>query len=213
MSSKAKTTSNSRSKTIKCKNCRQFILANKMFLHEGFCQRFNIFCEHCGKVFIKKDYENHIKNINNKSKGEEPEEETKNIEEKKTQEIVKDKSPNISLSNKGSKYMEIPIQYQINNPIIISGNGQIISNKNKYDFILPYLGVDSAQTSTNPILNQEIVKKEIDNNFNNYLSIDGIEKNYMSMQNINHLHEDIKSDNFFFFIKINKHYSQHIFIC
>ena len=48
-------------KLIKCKNCRQEIEEEKMFLHEGFCQRNNIFCEHCQKVFLKKDYNKHLK--------------------------------------------------------------------------------------------------------------------------------------------------------
>ena len=56
-------------KLIHCKNCRQDIQANKMFLHEGFCHRNNIYCDHCKKVFLKKDYENHFKiNSNKKEK-------------------------------------------------------------------------------------------------------------------------------------------------
>ena len=195
MSSKAKSSSNSKSKTIKCKNCRQFILANKMFLHEGFCNRFNIFCEHCEKVFLKKDYENHIKKINNENKEEEQSEQIKNLEENKIENIDKDKSPNTSQGNKGPEYMEIPIQYQINNPIIISGNGQIISNKNKYDFILPYLGINSYQASPNQILSQNFVKEGIDNNFNNYMSKNGNMKNNMNIQNINLFHEETKYEN------------------
>ena len=45
---------------IKCENCRQDILADKMFLHEGFCKRNNIFCQHCEKVYLKKDYKDII---------------------------------------------------------------------------------------------------------------------------------------------------------
>ena len=195
MSSKAKSSSNSKSKTIKCKNCRQFILANKMFLHEGFCNRFNIFCKHCKKVFLKKDYENHIKKINNENKEEEQVEQIKNVEENKIENIDKDKSPYKSQVDKGPEYMEIPIQYQINNPIIISGNGQIISNKNKYDFILPYLGINSYQDSPNEILSQNFFKEGIDNNFNNYISKDRNMKNNMNMQNINLYHEETKYGN------------------
>ena len=54
MSSNAISNSKTESKLIKCQNCRQDILSSKMFLHEGFCQRNNIFCEHCNKVFLKK---------------------------------------------------------------------------------------------------------------------------------------------------------------
>ena len=46
---------------IKCKNCGQNVLKDKMFLHEGFCSRNNVYCEHCEKVFLKKDYEEHVK--------------------------------------------------------------------------------------------------------------------------------------------------------
>ena len=195
MSSKAKSSSNSKSKTIKCKNCRQFILANKMFLHEGFCNRFNIFCKHCEKVFLKNDYENHIKKINNENKEEEQVEQIKNLEENLIENMDKDKSPNKSQGNKGPEYMEIPIQYQINNPIIISGNGQIISNKNKYDFILPYLGINSYHASPNQILSQNFVKEGLDNNFNNYMSKDGNMNNNMNIQNINLYHEETKYEN------------------
>ncbi len=53
------------SNIIECKNCRQGILADKMFLHEGFCLRNNAYCEHCEKVFLKKDYDEHVKTISN----------------------------------------------------------------------------------------------------------------------------------------------------
>ena len=196
MSSKSKSSSKSRCKTIKCKNCRQFILANKMFLHEGFCNRFNIFCEHCEKVFLKKDYENHKKKINNENKEEkESVDPTKNIEENKIENMGKDKIPNISQQNKEPEYMEIPIQYQINNPIIISGNGQIISNKNKYDFILPYLGINSYQSRNNQILSQNFVKEGADNKINNYMFMDESMKNDMNIQNINLYHEETKYEN------------------
>ena len=191
MSSKVKSSSNSRSKKIKCKNCRQLILASKMFLHEGFCHRFNIFCEHCEKVFLKKDYENHIKKINKKVKEEEPAEQAKNIEANNIENMNNEKIPDISESNKEPEYVEIPIQYQINNPIIISGNGQIISNKNKYDFILPYLGINSYQTNNNQILSQNFVKEGADDNFNDYKAINENIKNNMNMQNINYYHEVI----------------------
>jgi len=52
---------------IQCKNCRQDISKDKMFLHEGFCLRNNVFCSHCEKVFLKKDYELHVKLLKNKN--------------------------------------------------------------------------------------------------------------------------------------------------
>ena len=36
-----------------------------MFLHEGFCKRNNVFCEHCEKVFLKTDYDEHLKDLRN----------------------------------------------------------------------------------------------------------------------------------------------------
>ena len=51
------------SKLVRCKNCRQNISKDKMFLHEGFCSRNNTFCEHCEKVFLNKDYLEHVKLI------------------------------------------------------------------------------------------------------------------------------------------------------
>ena len=80
MSSNDVSNSNSDSKLIKCQNCRQDILASKMFLHEGFCQRNNIFCDHCNKVFLKKDYENHFKmNSNKKIQKNSPKKDKKEI--------------------------------------------------------------------------------------------------------------------------------------
>ena len=52
-----------KSKLTMCKNCHQDILKDKMFLHEGFCIRNNVYCEHCERVFLKNDYEDHIKTI------------------------------------------------------------------------------------------------------------------------------------------------------
>ena len=54
------------SKLVRCDNCRQNILETKMFLHEGFCFRNNVFCDHCQKVFLKKDYQDHLNNSQNK---------------------------------------------------------------------------------------------------------------------------------------------------
>ena len=69
MDSNAKPNSKPESKNIICKICRQPILESKMFLHEGFCSRNNVFCQHCEGVFLKQDYEDHIKNISkNKTK-------------------------------------------------------------------------------------------------------------------------------------------------
>ena len=145
------------SKTIICKNCRQDILAEKMFLHEGFCQRNNVFCEHCEKVFLKKDYNYHIKNLSKKEKIEESNVENNN----KIRTINIYRSPIITKKNTHFEYIEMPIveQYTIRNPIIISENGQILSNKNKNEFLLPYFGINNVQT--NNITSDEFFQEDI----------------------------------------------------
>ena len=67
MSSKNKQPKDKESKLIMCKNCHQKILASKMFLHEGFCFRNNVFCKHCERVFLKRDYAYHLKNKETKT--------------------------------------------------------------------------------------------------------------------------------------------------
>ena len=54
-------------KYIKCTNCKQDIPESKMFLHEGFCLRNNKFCAECNKVFLVKEFEEHIKTHNEKN--------------------------------------------------------------------------------------------------------------------------------------------------
>ena len=70
MSSKVTKKSNKESDEVKCKICHQYISKSKMFLHEGFCSRNNVFCDHCEKVFLKKDYEEHVKLIKKKKNPE-----------------------------------------------------------------------------------------------------------------------------------------------
>ena len=157
------------SKTVVCKNCRQDILAEKMFLHEGFCQRNNVFCEHCEKVFLKKDYNYHIKKLSKKEN--EKNEETNLENENKIRTINIYRSPVITKKNTHFEYIEMPIveQYTIRKPIIISENGQILSNKNKNEFLLPYFGISNVQSNNissdeffknDIILNQEEILKE-----------------------------------------------------
>ena len=50
-----------------CQNCRQNIPESKMFLHEGFCLRNNKFCAECNKVFLAKEFEEHLKTHNEKN--------------------------------------------------------------------------------------------------------------------------------------------------
>ena len=151
-------------KLIMCKNCHQDILEEKMFLHEGFCIRNNVFCEKCERVFLKKDYDEHIKDIHNnndkKNKKDSSSQKQKNpdkkteIENKNSTKEYHENSNNVNenieiKSTPSLEYVQMPVTelYHINNPIIISENGQIVSNKNKNEFLLPYLGINLYQNN------------------------------------------------------------------
>ena len=134
-------------KTVICENCRQEIEEKKMFLHEGFCFRNNVFCEHCKNVFLKKDYEQHIIDLPNNLTQEK--QDSANNSKKSTsneEEIPVDTNfqeittvnPNPSLE---VIHLPLEVQYTINTPIIIS-EGQISSNINKNEYILPFLGIN-----------------------------------------------------------------------
>ena len=190
---------NEQSKTVMCTNCRQDILAEKMFLHEGFCQRNNVFCEHCEKVFLKKDYNYHIKKL---SKKENEKNEEANLEnENRIRAINIYRSPLITKKNTYFEYIEMPIveQYTIRKPIYISENGQILSNKNKNEFLLPYFGINNVQNSNissdeffknDIILNQEEILKEnhafiTNNKVINDIVLEGTMKNSVNTGDLN----------------------------
>ena len=188
------------SKTVMCKNCRQDILAEKMFLHEGFCTRNNVFCEHCEKVFLKKDFNYHIKNLSKKENEKKEEANLDNGNKIRTINIYR--SPVITKKSTHFEYIEMPIveQFTIRNPIIISENGQILSNKNKNEFLLPYFGINNVQNNNissdeffknDIILNEEEILKEshafITSNkgiINDIVS-EGIMRNSVSTGNLN----------------------------
>jgi hypothetical protein len=170
MSSKNKTKLEEKSKVIRCTNCRQDISSEKMFLHEGFCHRNNKFCEHCDKVFLKEDYEKHIKKISAKNINEKTDKNIKNeidIEEtKKAIQITQNENVNnikeeiatvvkksvTTVNPESVEYLHMPLTKEIttiSKPIIISPNGQIVSNKNKNDYLLPYLGINLIQNNYN----------------------------------------------------------------
>lgn len=195
------------SKLIKCKNCRQDILKEKMFLHEGFCLRNNQFCEHCEKVFLKKDYSYHIKNIKNNTKKlslskKESDSLFQSIKTKETlsgsikhspileendsnDEINVIKNDGLSMNPHPSLTMvRMPCTelFKINTPIIISENGEIVSDKNKNEYLLPYFGINSiSNNSKNQKLIENIIKEgEIfkeNNNYQNKVIINGELKN------------------------------------
>ena len=122
---------------IKCKSCRQYIPSHKMFLHEGFCQKNNIFCEHCDQVFLRKDYDQHILEI------------SKNLSKTNKDSIIKRlktdfkdvKNDNYNNNDyftkeknvkKKSMKITIPIieQLTIRKPIVIGPYGNILPAKN-----------------------------------------------------------------------------------
>jgi len=122
---------------IKCKSCRQYIPSHKMFLHEGFCQKNNIFCDHCDQVFLRKDYDQHILEI------------SKNLSKTNKDSIIKRlktdfkdfKNDNYNNNDyftkeknvkKKSMKITIPIieQLTIRKPIVIGPYGNILPAKN-----------------------------------------------------------------------------------
>ena len=161
MASNDVSNSKSVSKLIQCKNCKQDILASKMFLHEGFCNRNNVFCDHCKKVFLKKDYENNLKDLSNKNNRNSSNKKNKNKTQKETQKINVYRSPIITKRKTTFEYIEMPMteEYKINNPIIISG-GKIVSNQNKNEFLLPYFGFKNIRN------NHKMITKEYFDNLN-----------------------------------------------
>ena len=153
-------------KLIQCKNCRQDILAEKMFLHEGFCNRNNIFCEHCQKVFLKKDYEKHLKSTTIKKSMKylkTPDRPKRREKEAKIQTINIYTSPVITKRKTTFEYIEMPMteQYKVNNPIIISENGQIVSHQNNNEYLLPYFGINSPKNNDkNSVLDDIIISQD-----------------------------------------------------
>ena len=262
--------------TIKCGNCRQDIIADKMFLHEGFCKRNNVFCEHCERVYLKKDYKDHIieisdilsaknresiskkiktnsennnndnKIINDNNNENNKKKENDNIDDNKTSNIkndnknsndtknknnIKDNNQEINdNNNKIDNIQKVPEkvndnssinqervnwieQYTINTPIIISPNGEIISKKNKNEFLLPILGFEGVRNNNqnyliddNVYLNQDYFANVNNNNINinNHLNYEQL--NYINNgEQINNLYypNDIGVQNVFRTIEYN----------
>ena len=187
-------------KKIHCKNCRQEILAEKMFLHEGFCFRNNIYCEHCDKVFLKQDFEMHLINSKNDKKRmlRTPDRPKKKEKAAKIRTINIYTSPIITRKKTTFEYIEMPMveEYKINKPIIISENGQILSNKNNNEALLPYLGINSAKSNNKDNLVEEIITNQDeftesnpilfnDNNLNMNKYIETSLRNSASVRNFN----------------------------
>ena len=133
-----------------------------MFLHEGFCERNNVFCEHCERVYLKEDYAKHKLEIS-KEREEKPKDSS--VDPRKSNK--KDKSPcvnqiNLRINKPILEYEQgdFEEEFHINNPIIIAPTGEIVSKKNENEFLLPYLGYDCLnnnvyKSNDNTLLNQE----------------------------------------------------------
>lgn len=172
MSSKVTKKSNNDSEYTKCPNCRQDILKDKMFLHEGFCSRNNVFCDHCEKVFLKKDYEEHVKKISKlpKNKGalspvSQNSKETQPETLKQNSYIEENENSNnntIPIVPKPSlEILQMPVTelYKINEPIFVNETGQIISNKNNNGYVLPYFGVNFRSSKINEKILDDIIEQ------------------------------------------------------
>ena len=144
MSLKTPSVSNPESKLTKCKNCRQDIASEKMFLHEGFCHRNNVFCEHCEKVFLKKDYDEHLKDLRNSINSSKSTDIDEN-EQIPIMPVIKQTVTTTINPSTVLEFVEMPLieEYTINNPIVISESGCIVSSQNKNEFILPSLGINA----------------------------------------------------------------------
>ena len=133
----------------KCENCRQNILSEKMFLHEGFCQRNNTYCDHCDKVFLKTNYEEHLKDLRNSMTNSAK---STDIDETEYIPVIHEIKQTIETTvnpNTYYEFVEMPLteEYTINSPIVISEGGQILSSQNNNDYILPYLGINTSENN------------------------------------------------------------------
>ena len=177
--------------TIKCNSCRQYIPSSKMFLHEGFCQKNNIFCEHCEKVFLRNDYDAHILEISKNLSNTNKESIIKRIKtdfkgfksdksniNKNDNNIIHRTIDSKRLNNKKIR-IKIPVleEYKIRKPIVIEPNGNITYGKNN-DYLFS-------------LFNFDLIKNSIDNNpkynviFNTEYNYD-MSNNLINYKNINY---------------------------
>ena len=141
---------------IKCKYCRQYILSNKMFLHEGFCQRNNIFCEHCEKVYLRGDYEKHILDISKDLSNKNKENIFKRLKSS-FKSFINDSENNTFKINKNEQiYEKIPVmeEYKIRKPIILAPDGSVVNYKNSEKF-LSLFDFDSIKKNINNLYKYE----------------------------------------------------------
>ena len=187
---------NSEEITVKCENCRQDILANKMFLHEGFCKRNNVFCQHCERVYLKKDYEKNILEISKKSSKDNEESNSEEInqnnkyENKEENYLISKNNP--PLQEKKIEYIE---QYKINAPIYISEIAEASYDNNINEYFLPFFGINNLYSNNNNYMlgNANYMKQneilDINKNILNYININSSNngKNINAVYNPNNL--------------------------
>lgn len=200
MSSKNISEEKDDNKIVRCENCRQDILAKIMFLHEGFCQRNNVFCEHCEEVYLKEDYKEHIEELKQNliTKKIESYSDSKRSTSNEEENIPIEHSITTIIPNPTIEYVQMPLveQISINTPIIISENGTIVSNKNKNEYLLPYLGISPSQN--NFFSGEEFIYGE-NQNFINYPYIETQTQNQIyPLEQYNNIYNNIiEYDDFF----------------
>lgn len=201
MTSKTLSEKKNESKYTRCNTCRQDILTEKMFLHEGFCQRNNIFCEHCEKVFLKTDYDEHLKDLRNSITNSAKSTEIDETEEMPVFPIINQTITTVINPNTYYEFIEMPWteECKVNKPIVISENGNILSTQNKNDYLLSFLGIQAKSneyeqynynTNTNFYMNKNksqcrnVFQSQI-NQINNYMnySFDNGKMNYNNQKN------------------------------
>ena len=162
-----------------------------MFLHEGFCQKNNIFCEHCEKVFLRNDYDAHILEISKNLSNTNKESIIKRIKtdfkgfksdksniNKNDNNIIHRTIDSKRLNNKKIR-IKIPVleEYKIRKPIVIEPNGNITYGQNN-DYLFS-------------LFNFDLIKNSIDNNpkynviFNTEYNYD-MSNNLINYKNINY---------------------------
>ena len=201
MTSKTLSEKKNESKYTRCSTCRQDILTEKMFLHEGFCQRNIIFCEHCEKVFLKTDYDEHLKDLRNSITNSAKSTEIDETEEMPVFPIINQTITTVINPNTYYEFIEMPWteEYKVNKPIVISENGNFLSSQNKNDYLLSFLGIQAKSneyeqynynTNTNFYMNKNksqcrnVFQSQI-NQINNYMnySFDNGKMNYNNQKN------------------------------
>ena len=211
MTSKNFSEKNTKSKYTRCETCHQDILSEKMFLHEGFCKRNNVFCEHCEKVFLKTDYDEHLKDLRNSITNSAKSTDIADNEEIPVVPIINQTITTVVNPNTYYEFIEMPLteEYKVNKPIVISESGNILSSQNTNEYLLPNLGIStrsndysnykydvnsSINTRKNNIIYRNVINNQV-NHMNNYKSYTYNSSHYNSMNSIYEIQEINKQIN------------------